>query len=360
MVRPGESGRAFLSHPGWAQGAALAASVAAFCLSPWPAISLASLPVLLALVVLRLDLGLAAAAFLIPFTAQTRRLVGGLEFSPLEVLIVVAVAAWGLRELWSRGGWQSSAGPGGLVDWWRRSALRGPDLAVIFFVALGFVSLTAAADVRLAARELRVVVEPALLYLLLTRGLWRPVKSPLQAGWPRGVAIRRLVMAMLAGAVAAAAVGLFQYLFTARVITAEGGLRRMLGPYPSPNGLGLLLERALPLALALALAGVVWKRGERPWGQRTSPAAWLGVVALLGLATLLTFSVGAWVAAAVGCGLVVLRQPRRTALALAGAAVALALLAMPLLGTERVASHFNLQSASTSAVRCRSGSQRWR
>ncbi len=49
--------------------------------------------------------------------------------------------------------------------------------------------------------------------------------------------------------------------------------------------------------------------------------------------------------------LVVLRQPRRTALALAGAALALALLAMPLLGTERVASHFNLQSATTSAVR---------
>ncbi|MDP3046995.1 MAG: O-antigen ligase family protein, partial [Chloroflexota bacterium] len=174
---------------------------------------------------------------------------------------------------------------------------------------------------------------------------------PLQAGWPRGVAIRRLVMVMLAGAAAAAAVGLWQYLFTAQVITAEGGLRRMLGPYPSPNGLGLFLERALPLALALALGGVAWQRRERPWGQRASPAAWLGVVALLGLATLLTFSVGAWAAVASGCVLVILRQVRRTALALAGAALALALLAMPLLGTERVASHFDLQSATTSAVR---------
>jgi O-antigen ligase len=357
----GEWTTGFLSLPDWAQGAALAASVAFFCLSPWPAVSLICLPFILLLMVLRLDMGLAAAAFLIPFTAQMKRLAGGLEFSSLEVLTVLAVAAWGLRELWSRGGWQPctsgaaagpASGPGGLVDLWRRSSLRGPDMAVILFVILGLASLAAAADPRLAARELRVVVvEPALLYILLTRALWRPVKAPLQVGWPRELAIRRMVFALLAGAAAAAAVGLFQYLFTDQVITAEGGLRRMLGPYPSPNGLGLFLERVLPLALALALGGAVWKWRERPQGQRASLAARLGVVALLGLATLLTFSVGAWAATAVGCGLVVLRQPRRTALALAGVALVLALLAAPLLRTERVASHFDLQSVTTSAVR---------
>jgi putative inorganic carbon (HCO3(-)) transporter len=316
---------------------------------------------MLALVVLRLDMGLAAVVFLIPFTGQTKRLVGGLAFSPLEVLIVVAVAAWALRELWSRGGWRGSAdseegslaqGPGTLVGWWRRSALRGPDLAVVFFVVLGLVSLTAAADVRLAARELRVVVlEPALLYCLLTRALWRPVSTPLRAGWPPGVAIQRLVVAMLAGAAAAAALGLWQYAFTSQVITAEGGLRRMLGPYSSPNGLGLILERAVPLALALILSGAAWHWRGRPWRRRAGVAARLGVVALLGLATLLTFSVGAWAAAAAGCALVILRQPRRTALALTGVALVLALLVMPVLGTERVTSHFNFQSATTSAVR---------
>jgi hypothetical protein len=197
---------AFLSLPEWAQVAALAACVAAFCLSPWPAVNLAFLPVILALVVLRLDMGLAAAAFLIPFTSQTRRLAGGLEFSPLEVMAALTVVAWRLREVWGRAVWQRpddsakaepASAPGGLADWWRRSALRGPDLAVILFVVLGLVSLTAAADPRLAARELRVVVvEPALLYFLLTRALWRPVKSPLEAGWPREVAIRRIVSAL--------------------------------------------------------------------------------------------------------------------------------------------------------------------
>jgi O-antigen ligase len=350
-----------LSLPDWAQGAALAASVAAFCLSPWPAISLAALPLILALVVLRLDWGLAAAVFLIPFAAQTRRLVGGLEFSPLEVLLAVAAVAWALREFWARGaGRQSSGEPesspapesGGLAAWWAGLAFRGPDLAVLSFVALGLVSLAASADVRLAARELRlVVVEPAILYFLLTKALWRPVTAPLRAGWPEGAAIRRMVIALLAGAAAASALGLFQYLFTAQVITAEGGLRRMLGPYPSPNGLGLIIERALPLALALALAQAARKRTGRSWRQRSSLAAWAGVVALFGLATLLTFSVGAWAAAAAGCGLVVLRQSRRTALAVAGAALVVGLLAIPLLGTERVASHFDLQSATTSAVR---------
>ena len=270
------------------------------------------------------------------------------------------------------------------------------DWPILVLLALGLLSLTASADVRVSLRELRtVVVEPMMLYFLVTRvaSRGRPPAGGSREQHPGGAApgafashqspgstVHRLALALLGGAAVAAAWGLFQYAFTTQVITAEGGLRRLIGPYPSPNALGLLLERALPLALALALAGVVGQstRGERrrrspdepeePRGTQGDPPtgegretrakafhAWpsllLGVSVILVLALLLTFSVGAWAGAAVGCGLVVLRQPRRLALGLVGAALVAGLLALPLLRTERVVSHLDLQSVTTSAVR---------
>ncbi|MCX5879632.1 MAG: hypothetical protein NTY44_11040, partial [Deltaproteobacteria bacterium] len=63
------------------------------------------------------------------------------------------------------------------------------DWPVVLFVAAAFVSLAASANLRLSLRELRVVVlEPVLLYFLLTRtvanrqGAWRLTGALLAAG----------------------------------------------------------------------------------------------------------------------------------------------------------------------------------
>lgn len=366
LCLPWEDGIAvFLAWPETTQAAVLAGAVLVFYWAPWSVLALALLPVLLLLVLLRPDLGLLAAVAAIPFAQQPRRLVGSWEFSLLEVLTVVCAAAWALRSVCQR---LRAGGDNGSTDWFKDApgetarrlwvGLHGPDRAALFLLLLGVLSLAAADGLRpeamrLAVRELRVViVEPVLLYFLITRSeaRRRPALAP------------RLALALVAGGVLAAALGLYQYVFTSQVITAEAGLRRMLGPYPSPNALGLLLERVVPLALSLAVAAWVGvsdggtgqgQRGDQDdkrerWAMRLG---WAAAVALLGAALVLTFSVGAWAAAGVGCFVVVLRQRRRVAATLLALGILVAVAALPLLQTERVASHFNLQSATTSAVR---------
>ncbi len=334
--------------PASVQVGLLAMLLVVFQASPWWPASLGAAILLFGMMFVRPDLGLAAAAASIPFCWQTPRVLGGWEFSALEVLTVSGVAAWLVRAAVAR---KSESAPLArpMEDagaFWRGQLARLPatDLAVAFFAALALLSLAAAADLKVATRELRtVVLEPVLLYLLVTRG--PGAASPRARGLP-GL----LAAGLVAGGVAAAALGLVQYLFTDQVITAEAGLRRMLGPYPSPNALGLLLERVMPLAFSLYLSVVVvWRRASR--GDRSAGVAWAAATAVMAAGVVLTFSVGAWAAAAAGCAVVAVRQPRRVALALAGAALVAGLLALPLLRTERVASHFDLTSLTTSAIR---------
>lgn len=180
-----------------------------------------------------------------------------------------------------------------------------------------------------------VVLEPALLYLLVTR-----LRLPAE----------RLAHAVILGAVAASLVGFGQLLTGVGPIEAEG-VDRIRGPYPSPNNLGLLLDRSLPLAAALAL-GLAGRPRAVPSADapRARPAA--GRRALLTVATLvllaalaLTYSVGAWLACGLGLALVLwLSGHRRLLLALAALAVAGALVVL-LLRPERVF------SPTTSSIR---------
>jgi O-antigen ligase len=184
------------------------------------------------------------------------------------------------------------------------------------------------ADLRsVALREFRVVVlEPILFY-----GMLRTTPLDRAARW-------RLVDAFVLGAVGVALIGLYQYVFTADIITAEAGLRRLKSVYGSPNNVGLYLGRALPLLIAIPL--FARQRGRR-WAY--------GLAALpVGLALLLSFSKGALLfglpAALLTLGLL---AGGRWLWATLGALLAGALAAVPLLRTPRFSSIFDLQSGTS-------------
>ncbi len=305
-----------------AGGVGLVATVAAatvFGLSPILLLSLLSLVVLAVLFVLRLDLGLALVAFAAPFYLQSRPMYDR-AFSVVEVAIALCLLSW-LVHLLRRNRTKS-----GFVRLTTGSA-RALDWAVLLFVAACFISPLVADLPGVAWRELRVVViEPALFYLLL-----RTTRLDRGATW-------RIVDAFVLGAIGVALIGLYQYVFTADIITAEAGLRRLKSVYGSPNNVGLYLGRALPVLLAVAL----WGRSR--W-RRWSYGAGAGAV---GLAILLSFSKGALFfglpASLLALGLLAGGRWLWAALVALGAG---GLAAIPLLRTSRFASALDLSSGTS-------------
>ncbi len=302
-------------------------SATLFYFSPRLPLSLLGLALLALAIFLRLDLGLALATFSIPFFLQPKDLVGK-QFSMVEIVTLLCVAAWILNVIVKQQAASSKSlkVPGTLKVPGPWGAL-GVDGAAFAFVVVSVLSLLVAENKGVAGRELRVVVlEPALFYFLLR-------VSPLD-----GRAIRRLVEVLILAAVAVSLIGLYQYLFTADIIQAEG-VHRIRGVYASPNNLSLFLGRVVPILAALAAFGSS--------GRRRILYGLAGVPILVCL--YLTYSRGAWLlglpAAFLFMGLV---RGGRALWAAAGAAVAaIGGLLIPLLGTPRVASTFNTGEGTT-------------
>jgi O-antigen ligase len=209
-------------------------------LSPGFVLTVLAVFVLFWIVYQRLDLGLALIVFFAPFFLFPVEL-WRFAFPMAELVLLITAAAWLLR---------------GLVAWGinRQAGLhtvRLPrrlwagcwvDLAVGVFVAAGALALLWSANRADAITEFRTLfVQPALFYAML-----RTVRLE-RTGW------HLLFDALLAAALMVCAVGLFNYVRGENVITAEGGARRLASMYGSPNNVALLIERALPFALALAL-----------------------------------------------------------------------------------------------------------
>jgi O-antigen ligase len=152
---------------------------------------------------------------------------------------------------------------------------------------------------------------------------------------------RLLVGSLALGGLAAALIALFDPLFD-RIITV-GDLPRLRGLYGSPNNLGLVLERALPLAVGIALV----TRGGR------FRRLWWGAALVTGLVMVATGSRGTWLATAVGMAM--LAAPWWSRLRLRSRVVSLALLAAPavalagFLGADRLGALFRTgdQSGAT-------------
>ena len=190
---------------------------------------------------------------------------------------------------------------------------------------LGALSLLWAGRFGVAAREFRVVVlDSAIWYWLLRHsGLGHAAR------W-------RLVDALVASATIVSLYGLYQWLFTANIIQAEG-VRRILGTYLSPNNLALFLERVLPLAIAVAVLAA--DDARRRW--------YAAAMVPIGVTLLLTFSRGAWLLGvpAMLLWLAWWGGPRARRWAVVGIGVGLLAL-LPFVATERISSLINLNEGT--------------
>ncbi len=225
-----------------------------------------------------------ATAAALPLAPLSLRTPAG-RYSPLELLFLGYLAV-SLLTLYL----------GGPPRWPRLSRwglFAGPAMLIVLTGAL---SLLVSEYPRLALREWRVVVVgPALFYLLARAALRGPRDAYTLAG------------AFLLGAAGAALLALGQVALGRNLVAAEG-VARAAALYGSPNNLALLLDRAVPLSLALTLATLSARRAMPlpRWGVR-------GALLLCSLALFFTFSRGAWLACALACAAVVAPSARRLA-----------------------------------------------
>jgi len=208
----------------------------------------------------------------------------------------------------------------------------------------------AAENFAVSLREWRVVVvESVLFYFLIRSGSDFGPEEDRSARARRWV--WRLVDALVAGASVQAGLALYLYFFTDRSIDAEG-VRRALGlGYGSPNNLALILDRAWPILLTVAVFG------GQPAIRRGLYALGLGLVSL---ALFLTFSKGAlWLGLPISLIVIALlagfsswRQQWRRVIAIAAGGLVLLLAAsVPFVRTARFRATLNFDEGSTGFFR---------
>jgi len=259
LAKPSSNGEALGRLDSTLSPILAAVAAAVFYVSPWPSLTIVSGVALGAVIMLRLDLGLALVAFSAPFYLHPRPLFGK-SFSMGEIAALLTLASWGARQ--ARRGLATSF----------TTSLRSLSLADVAVISLALVAAvsTLFAEYRhVALRELRVVIiEPALVYLVL-----RTSRLDRKRIW-------HVVDAFVVGAVTVALIGISQYALDVNVITAEQGFRRLRSVYGSPNNAALYLGRALPILIAVAVfAAKRWRR-----------TAYAILAIPVGLALLLTFS----------------------------------------------------------------------
>jgi O-antigen ligase len=311
--------------------AAMLGLTAAFYFSPWLVVTILSGLALFLLILLRLDLGLALVALVIPFYMLPRA-IWDRVFSLAEIVVLMCLVAWLLRlvaRARASGARLRAVGDAAQTN---KSfsvsvnRLSTMDWAALAFVAVAIASLFIADYPKYALREFRgIVLEPALFYLMFrttardNRTLWRIVDALMLAG---------LIVAI---------VGLVQFALNVDIITAEEGQHRLRSVYGSPNNVGLFLGRVLPVMLAVSVLG----QGRRRWlyGLSAVPVA---------LAIVLSFSKGALLlgvpAALLVMGLLV---GGRWLWATLGALAAGGLAAIPILRTPRFQSLLDLTSGTS-------------
>lgn len=294
----------------------LCVGAATLAAAPSTELLLLSLLLMVAGLAVRPGFGLPLLGLSLPFFLFPKKL-GGMAFSMSELILLAILAG---ASIYAVRRWLSGH---------RRplAEMTTPlDRPIALFLAAALLSLLVSEVLRVSLRDLRtLILEPVAAFYLATWFL----RDRRDLAW--------LLAGLLLGGAAAAAMGLYQYLFTEHVVAVEGA-KRVLGPYLSPNHMGLYLGRTLPMALALLL----FVPGLR------APAALLA--AFPAVALLLTFSVGAWLATLLATCTVVLLWQRRALPALAAGAVVLAVAAVPLFSVERVSSHFSI-SRGTSFIR---------
>ena len=198
------------------------------------------------------------------------------------------------------------------------SMTRSETSAVALFLIAALLSMLVTEYPRQSLRELRLlIVEPVVWYVLLRA-------SPLDRDW-----LARAVTLFIAVAALMAIIAIGLALTGLGLVDAEG-VQRLLGLYPSANHFALVLDRAIPFGLALAIAG-----GAR-WRFYAAVTTVL-LIALVG-----TFSGGGWLGTAAAVLVVVwLARGAKPALGLIASGAAAAVLALTVLRIERIASRID-------------------
>ena len=233
----------------WAWGVAIVLVVVAYYLISGNAPSLALLAVLAVLVWLRTDLAVALIPLALPLYMLPKHLhlVRTLDFSLGETAIVLCTAIVLVQQLLAT----PTSAPD--VPPLRRYLPASPFwVPALLFLAAASLSTIAAHYHTVAFRQYReVVLDPVLFYWLILQRL------------DGAAGARRLAIATVGAGTYVAALGALQIRFRAGDMAIadhiEGASKRLVAAvYPSENNLALLLDRAIPIALALAILPGWW------------------------------------------------------------------------------------------------------
>lgn len=276
--------------------------------------------------------GLPVVTLAIPFYRQPKQIMGK-AFSMIEVVVLVTLAAWIMRQVVTRlaAPRDSACSPVYSLSltvrrwWYWKSRLSPLDWGMIALGLIALASFVVAQERGVALRELRtVVLEPLVFYMLLRVML------------PRESHVWRVVDAWVLSGLAIAIWALLQFVSRQGGITAEG-VWRVRGPYGSPNNLAIMLGRQLPLMTAVAGFG----------HRRFRRLAYALIIPPVVAALYLTYSRAGWL---IGLPLpfvfLSLMRGGRTLWVAAGVLLLGMLSTIPILGTERFRSFLNTQQGT--------------
>lgn len=261
-------------------------------INPALIITIIAIVALFILIYHRLELGVILAVFWSPFFLFPVELYQ-FAFPIAEVILLITVGAMLLRGL-ANYAEDHQMMPKAMRKWKWHNLLNPIDIVMIVWLILGLFGVFIATYRNPAITDFRTMfLEPFLLYMLIR-----------MVGNNHKTLIRILDVLLLAG-VAVAGIGIVMWLSGQSIITAEDGVSRLASVYGSPNNVGLILGRCIPIALAWMLI-------------RTDNTRWLmgiGTFLVMSIALILTQSAGAlFIGVPVGIMTVIILSLRKKAI----------------------------------------------
>lgn len=253
----------------------LLGAFALYYLVPWLPVSLALLALCAVLCYVRLPLAVSLVPLAMPFFMLPKHL-GHLEFALGETAVVLCCGAYVLRCVME---------PAEARNLLRRVVAASPVERAIALLLLAAAVATLAAHYRhVALRQYREVILEPIAYYVLAVVLLRETRGMVRALW-----------ALVGAGLLVAVLGLGQYVFrpdTLAGVDWSTGKPRPLhlitSVYGSPNNLGLLLDRAISVAVVLGVAALLLARARRSNALIGTPI--LAAVAVLAMAAALVLS----------------------------------------------------------------------